>query len=301
MPLKLSAFPKCYIEQIAGDRTMSVFQWIEMAKQLDADGLEMLDGFFTSLEPGYLDSVGEAIHAAGFVMPMLCCSPDFTHPDKKFRDEQIALEKGWIDMTAELGGRFCRVLSGQRRPEVSRADGIRYAAESIEACIPHAQSVGVTLILENHYKDNYWQFPEFAQHTDVFCDLVAAIDHGHLDMCRGEGFACCCFSGGHELPADAAGLKLRVDAEQAEIGEAFAAIGDVDAAENDVPVERDQQAAVAVEQRAQGFEVGALARDQVRLVRPASAGGVAAIGAFDHRMQTREIGLDGPTDCDHRF
>ncbi len=32
MPLKISAFPKCYIDQIAGDKTMSVFEWIEMAR-----------------------------------------------------------------------------------------------------------------------------------------------------------------------------------------------------------------------------------------------------------------------------
>ena len=76
MPLKLSAFPKCYLDRIAGDRTMTVFEWVEMAKQLDADGLEMYEGFFTSLDDAYLDSVGEAIHSAGFAMPMLCCSPD---------------------------------------------------------------------------------------------------------------------------------------------------------------------------------------------------------------------------------
>jgi sugar phosphate isomerase/epimerase len=34
----------------------------------------------------------------------------------------------------------------------------------------------VTLILENHYKDNYWDYPEFAQSTDMFCDLVSRID-----------------------------------------------------------------------------------------------------------------------------
>ncbi len=37
---------------------MSVFEWIEMAKQLDADGLEMYTGFFTSFEDGYIDCVG---------------------------------------------------------------------------------------------------------------------------------------------------------------------------------------------------------------------------------------------------
>ena len=75
-------------------------------------------------------------------------------------------------MTAALGGQFCRVLSGQRRPEVSREDGLRYAADCIRACLPHAADRGVTLVIENHYKDGYWQHPEFAQQMDVFCDLV---------------------------------------------------------------------------------------------------------------------------------
>jgi sugar phosphate isomerase/epimerase len=35
----------------------------------------------------------------------------------------------------------------------------------------------VTLILENHYKDDFWEYPEFAQKMDVFCSLVDAIDH----------------------------------------------------------------------------------------------------------------------------
>ena len=58
MKPKIAAFPKCYLEQIAGHRSMSVFEWIEMARSLDADGLEMYEGFFTSLDDGYIDSVG---------------------------------------------------------------------------------------------------------------------------------------------------------------------------------------------------------------------------------------------------
>jgi sugar phosphate isomerase/epimerase len=109
-------------------------------------------------------------------IPMLCCSPDFTHPDAAFRQAQIDLEKGWIDMSAALGAKFCRVLSGQRRPEVTRADGLRFAAESIESCLEHAAAADVVLILENHYKDDFWEFPEFAQQMDLFCELVERID-----------------------------------------------------------------------------------------------------------------------------
>src|SRR5205809_117163 len=89
MPPKLSAFPKCYLDKIAGERSMSVFDWVEMARQLNADGLEMYEGFLTSLDSGYLDSVAEAIRGAGFEMPMLCCSPDFTHPDPDARKRAI--------------------------------------------------------------------------------------------------------------------------------------------------------------------------------------------------------------------
>ncbi len=40
----------------------------------------------------------------------------------------------------------------------------------------------MTLVLENHYKDNWWTFPEFAQRMDVFCDLVGRIDSPHFGV-----------------------------------------------------------------------------------------------------------------------
>jgi len=173
---KLAVFPKAYMDQLCVDGTMTVREWIELAATLDIDGLEFYSGFLEFKEPIAWTTARRVAQDNGLALPMLCCSPDFTHPNAEFRRDQIAKQQGWIDMTVALGGQYCRVLSGQRRPEVSRADGIRYAAESIQACLPHAKAAGVTLVLENHYKDNYWQFPEFAQKMDVFCDLVAQID-----------------------------------------------------------------------------------------------------------------------------
>jgi sugar phosphate isomerase/epimerase len=175
--LKISAFPKCYIDNISRDRTMSVFDWIEMAKTLDADGLEMYDGFFMSLDDAYLDSVGEAIHAAGFEMPMLCCSPDFTNPDADGRKQALEREVEMIRVTRRLGGTkaVCRVLSGQRYPEVSREQGVEWVVESITQLLPIAREYDIVLGMENHYKDGYWKYPEFAQKKDVFLDVLAAI------------------------------------------------------------------------------------------------------------------------------
>ncbi|WP_435022536.1 sugar phosphate isomerase/epimerase family protein (plasmid) [Tundrisphaera sp. TA3] len=185
MPLKISAFPKCFLEEIAGPGGMTVFDWIEMARGLDADGLEMYDGFFPSLDDATIDRVGDAIRAAGFAMPMLCCSPDFTNPDADARKRAVDRECELVRVARRLGGEgtVCRVLSGQRYPEVSRSQGLAWAVECIESVLPVAREQGVVLGLENHYKDGFWAYPEFAQKQDVFLELVAAIpDRAHFGV-----------------------------------------------------------------------------------------------------------------------
>jgi hypothetical protein len=37
-------------------------------------------------------------------------------------------------------------------------------------------------VIENHYKDDYWQYPEFAQAMDVFCELVERIGSPHFGV-----------------------------------------------------------------------------------------------------------------------
>lgn len=179
---KLCAMPKAYMQALCKDGSMQLRQWIDLASTLPLDGVEWYAGFLEMADEANWAPLRDYAAAKGLAIPMMCCSPDFTHSDPDFRAAEVAKEKDWIRMTAVLGGKFCRVLSGQRRPEVSRAEGIRYAAEGIKACLPFAADHGVTLILENHYKDDFWEFPEFAQAMDVFCDLVSEIDHPNFGV-----------------------------------------------------------------------------------------------------------------------
>jgi sugar phosphate isomerase/epimerase len=157
---------------------MTVFEWIEMSRPLGAEGLEMYEGFFTSLDDAYIDSVGEAIRAAGYAMPMLCCSPNFTDPNPDERKKAIECEARMIRITRRLGGprAACRVLSGQRYPQVSRQQGVAWVVEAIQQLLPVAREYDVVLAMENHYKDGFWSYPEFAQKMDVFLEIVNAID-----------------------------------------------------------------------------------------------------------------------------
>lgn len=174
---QLAAFPKAYMNALCKDGTMKVSEWIDIACRLDIDGLEWYAGFLEMENADNWKIFRRQVEDNGKVIPMMCCSPDFTHPDKSFRDIEIAKQKHWIDMTYALGGKFCRVLSGQKRPELSIDLGIQLAADCIHECLPYAQERDITLIIENHYKDDFWTYPEFAQKMDLFCALVDKINH----------------------------------------------------------------------------------------------------------------------------
>ncbi len=174
---KLAAFPKAYMRQLCHEGTMTLREWTDLAAPLGLDGLEFYSGFSELADHVNWPALRRMVESRGLVIPMLCCSPDFAHPDAAWRDREIAKEKRWIRMAGALGASFCRVLSGQRRPGLTREQGLDHVTRCIEACLPEAEAGGVTLVLENHYKDDFWSFPEFAQQMDVFCELVDRIRH----------------------------------------------------------------------------------------------------------------------------
>ncbi len=179
---KLAVFPKAFMQALCKDGSMSVSEWIELACTLQVDGLEWYAGFLEMADKTNWQAFRKQVEAHGKSIPMLCCSPDFTHPDAKFRQAEIDKQHYWIDMAHALGAKYCRVLSGQRRPELTLEKGIELAARCIEDCLPHAQKLGVTLILENHYKDDFWEYPEFAQSMDDFCALLDRLHHPNFGV-----------------------------------------------------------------------------------------------------------------------
>jgi sugar phosphate isomerase/epimerase len=124
----------------------------------------------------FLHQVRDALERHQLAMPMLCCSPDFTEPDPALLAAEIEREKRMIELTAFFGGRYCRVLSGQRRPGLERAAGVRQVVGVLKNLLPFAEQHHVVLTMENHYKDNYWEYPEFAQKMDIFVEIVDQID-----------------------------------------------------------------------------------------------------------------------------
>ncbi|GCE28628.1 myo-inositol catabolism protein IolH [Dictyobacter alpinus] len=175
----IAVFPKCYMDELCVSKTMTLFDWIEQAATLDVDGLEFYPSFFASFERPYLQAVRAALQAHQLSMPMLCASPDFTKPTAVERDAEVESYKRMIELVDFFGAsspRTCRILSGQRRPGLSEEQGVELVVECIQRLLPVAQHYGVLLAIENHYKDNYWTYPEFAQQLPVFQRIIQAID-----------------------------------------------------------------------------------------------------------------------------
>jgi len=174
---RLAAFPKAFMQALCKDGSMTLREWVDLAAPLGLDGLEYYSGMLELADPKRWPEARRTVESRGMVIPMLCCSPDFSQPDPALRKIEIEKEKNWIRMAATLGAGYCRVLSGQRRPQLTKDQGLQIVQENIEACLPEAEKCGVTLIIENHYKDDFWEYPEFAQKMDVFCELVDRIHH----------------------------------------------------------------------------------------------------------------------------
>lgn len=177
----ISVFPKCYFDALCRGE-MDYAAWIRSAAALGAEGLEHYDGFFRSLRAEDVEPAIAAMAETDQVSSMLCFSPDFTHPDAEERRCQVERQQAAIDLAVRLGTRFCRTLSGQRRPEVTRRDGIDWTVDALYRSIDYAERRDVVLCLENHYKDGTWAYPEFAQAEDVFLEILDRVDSPRLGV-----------------------------------------------------------------------------------------------------------------------
>ena len=70
MKPRLAAFPKCYIDALVVDRTMSLDEWIGIGATLGVEGLEFYSGFLDD-DPAFLEKTKAALARHGLQMPML--------------------------------------------------------------------------------------------------------------------------------------------------------------------------------------------------------------------------------------
>lgn len=154
------------------ERKMTLFDWLDVASTLPITGTEVHNQTLPGYSPQDIDQVRKALEARKLRVSQLTTAPDFTHPDPDFRAEQLKRAKADIDVASALGATCVRLTAGQAYPGVSREDGVRWVVQSFERLLQYAEGKGVYLAYENHYKDYFWQYPDFSQRAEVFLDIV---------------------------------------------------------------------------------------------------------------------------------
>jgi len=181
MAPKIGLMPRCYLTDIAEGR-MDLFAWLDDAACLEPEGHELHAAFFQGKDAAYADRVRCHAESLGTPVASLCYAPDFTQPDPAARRREVQGQQEAIRLAARLGATLCRTLSGQRREGLDTDEAVGWVAECIEASLPVAAECGVKLVIENHYKDAFWTYPEFAQKADVFLRIVERVRSPHFGV-----------------------------------------------------------------------------------------------------------------------
>ena len=142
---------------------------IDQAYSMGFDGVELLHRQFASEDKSYLNALKQRAFDKGLDMPMLSIHQDFVSPDVAERKKHIDHTKHCIDLASQLGIPCVRLNSGRwktiksfddlmkakgEEPPIAGykdADAIGWCVDSIREILPHAESAGVKLALENHW------------------------------------------------------------------------------------------------------------------------------------------------------
>jgi len=165
----LSWIPVRLMEDILVKKTMTAEQWLRSAPEFGLGAVEIYYAFLESTDPDYLQRACSLLKKLDLEVSMLTCSPDFAHPSEDVREQQLAQMKTYVDAAGVLDAPNVRVTTGMRHPEISEEEGIEWVVHSIELLGEYASAHGVTLALEDHYKDRFaWEHPDFAQKKETF-------------------------------------------------------------------------------------------------------------------------------------
>jgi len=142
---------------------------IENAARIGFDGVEILHRQMESEEKKYLNNLKRMAFSLGLDLFFLSIHQNFVWPEKEKRLQHIDHTKKCIDLAHYLGCPAIRLNSGRWNtipdfqkmldaggqetplPGYTDDDAFKWCIESINECVPHAESAGVIMALENHW------------------------------------------------------------------------------------------------------------------------------------------------------
>jgi sugar phosphate isomerase/epimerase len=137
------------VVQSVRDGKMDLSGFIDFAAQQGAEGVELLDYFWTDKQQ-QIPLVKQQVADAGLKLAVYSIGNDFFQPDADARARELAAFKQGIDIANQLEVNLMRVFSGNAKAGYKLEDGLAWIVDGLSEGAAYAQQHGVTLALENH-------------------------------------------------------------------------------------------------------------------------------------------------------
>ncbi len=154
--MKVSCLPVSFFDEIVSGE-MTLGQWARIGADAGLDAIDLSILFVPDHSPEAIAQARREIEAEGMEVQMVTTYPDFTHPGSEQRQKQRDMLNEQMGVAARLGAELVRVTAGQAHPDISCADGVRWAAENLCWAVEAAQDWGVVPVFENHAKPGCWE------------------------------------------------------------------------------------------------------------------------------------------------
>ena len=151
------------------DPKVTVQEVIDHAANLGAEGVDVLHVQMDNETPEYLEYLRNYATQKGIELICLSIHQDFVDPDPDERDRNVQHTINCIKIAKTLGIKYIRLNSGRWNttksfdelmanrgiepilPGITEDEGFQWCIDSIKACLPMAEKMGVILALENHW------------------------------------------------------------------------------------------------------------------------------------------------------
>ena len=147
--LKLGCMSLSYKDEFAAG-TLDLEGFLDRARQLRLDGVDLHTGSFASEEPGYLRGVRRRAVDHGLALSYIGVSSNFGVLDQEELDGQVEAAKHWIDVAAFMGIPLVRVFAAWiPEGDTEEATWARMIP-CLKEVAAHGRGQGVVVGLHNH-------------------------------------------------------------------------------------------------------------------------------------------------------
>lgn len=131
---------------------MMLGDWVQMALELDLDGIEMYKPYLREYEQNVdsMSRISDMIHTAGLGVSMFTSYADLSIPESAERDRQIASIRWDVDAAVIFQTNIIRLTAGGWREGQIAEETLRLVAKGLKISLDYAEEKGVMLALEDH-------------------------------------------------------------------------------------------------------------------------------------------------------